>query len=209
MRASLFLVPIAMLWACGSSSSPAHSNTGEDGGGSGDDGGFVYNAPDSGVNFTEGGAKMLYQIGEQCMHSSDCISGGCNHIDEGFPGGLCVADCSVSRSTGMPRPCPTGSSCTILNADSPTCYKSCNSDSDCRTAEMYHCLDIGAALTQTGSSKICYPTTLMPNCNFDTDCPPSTPHCTVPADAGLDAIAPTDDAGNSNLPQPGVGTCGP
>jgi hypothetical protein len=196
-----------MLWGCGSSSSPANSSSSSSGGGSGgsgDDGGFVYNAPDSGVNFTDGGSKQLYPIGEMCVHSSDCVSNSCQHADNGFPNGYCAGDCSVSFSTMMPRPCPSGASCTILNADSPTCYKTCTSDSDCRTSEMYHCLDIGAALTQTGSSKICYPM-MAPNCNYDTDCPPTTPHCTVPSDAGLPE-AGTSDGGD--LPQPGVGTCG-
>ncbi len=207
MRASLWnIVPIALLWACGSSSKPSESS-GNDGGGSGDDGGIVYIAPDSSVMFNDGGAKQLYQLGQQCMHGSDCITQSCNHDDEGFPNGYCVADCSMRR--GMAQPCPTGSSCTTINADSPTCYKTCTSDSDCRASEGYGCVDIGTALVQTGGQKICYPTSLMFNCNVDTDCPPSAPHCTLPADAGPIVLDAGDDGGGNNgPPMPGVGTCG-
>ncbi len=103
--------------------------------------------PDGHVGFGDGNvAKQLYGVGEQCMHSSDCLSNNCDHDTDGFPGGYCVQDCGPGRYG--PQPCPMGTSCTVLNADSPTCYATCTADTDCRTG--YGCLDIGASLTQTG-----------------------------------------------------------
>jgi hypothetical protein len=198
------VVIIAMVAACGAStaspSDAGSSNTDLDG---------AYGVPDGRTHFGDSMSKMLYPVGGQCMHSSDCLSNNCNHDYDGFPGGYCVQDCSVGRYG--PQPCPMGSSCTILNADSPTCYLSCNADTDCRTG--YQCLDIGSALTQTGPSKICWPTGLMTNCNVNSDCPPSMPHCTGgynPAEAGAgdggDSGGGGDDGGP---PMPGVGNCGP
>jgi hypothetical protein len=188
---------IACVAACSSSSSTS------DGGASSEIPDGAYGLPDGNTILGDGAAKMLYPVGQQCMHSSDCLSNNCNHITDGFPGGYCVQDCGMGRYG--PQPCPMGTSCTILNADSPTCYLDCMSDTDCRMG--YICLDIGAALTQTGGTKVCYPMGLPPNCNFNSDCPPSMPHCTGgynPAEAGV------GDAGDDGGPQmPGMGNCGP
>jgi hypothetical protein len=191
---------ITCAFACSSSSSPSTQ-----GGSTITDASF--STPDGRVIFGDSAAKMLYQVGEQCMHSSDCVSNNCNHDTDGFPGGYCVADCGQGRYG--PQPCPTGTSCTVLNADSPTCYKSCSADTDCRMG--YSCLDIGAALTQTGGSKICWPMGLPPNCNANADCPPSMPTCTGgynPAEAGVGEGGAGDDGGGGP-PMPGMGNCGP
>lgn len=161
--------------------------------------------PDGRVSLGGDGAvaKMLYGVGEQCVHSSDCMSNNCNHDSDGFPGGYCVQDCGPGRYG--PQPCPMGSSCTILNADTPTCYATCTSNTDCRTG--YTCLDIGAKLTQSGGSMVCWPQMTPPNCNVDADCPPSMPHCTGGYNA---AEAGAGDGGDDGgPPMPGQGNCGP
>jgi hypothetical protein len=186
--------------ACSSSSSPGGTGSQEITDAS-------FSIPDGRVILGDSAAKQLYGVGQQCMHSSDCLSGNCNHDTDGFPGGYCVQDCGVGRYG--PQPCPMGTSCTIINADSPTCYTTCSADTDCRMG--YVCLDIGSALTQTGGSKICYPQGLPTNCNANSDCPPSMPTCTGgwnPAEAGAgDGGGPGGDDGGP--PMPGVGNCGP
>ena len=221
MRASWFkLIPIALLWACGSSTaSPPPAN---DASASGTGDGAIV-LPDGHVMFNESGSKMLYPVGGICMRNSDCLSGNCNRDTDGFPMGYCVADCGVGRYG--PQPCEPTASCTILNADTPTCYLTCSSAADCRSG--YTCLNLGASLVTSGGQSVCYPTGLPPNCNFNSDCPPSMPHCTggwFPPEAGAPSEAGAGEAGageggasdsgggggdDGGPPQPGMGNCGP
>ncbi len=156
------------------------------------------------------GALALALVGDPCGSDNNCITGNCNQSDmTGFTNGYCTYDCRPGRMG-----CPVKTSCIALNGDTPICYKSCTSDSDCRTAEGYVCLDVGAPLVVTGTQKVCYPSAAGAlNCNYDSDCPPSVPHCTgglglpSPPDAGVDDSG--DAAPQMRVPQPGNGTCGP
>ncbi|MDP9037443.1 MAG: hypothetical protein M3O50_21810 [Myxococcota bacterium] len=159
---------------------------------------------------TEGGALALSLVGDPCTQDNTCVTGSCNAPDmTGFTNGYCTYDCRPGRLA-----CPVKTSCIALNGDTPFCYKNCTSDTDCRTADGYICLDVGAPLVLTGQQKVCYPGTAAAlNCNYDTDCPPSFPHCTGGTGFMSQPDAGVDDAGRvirpSTFAQPGNGTCGP
>jgi hypothetical protein len=223
-------ISLILAWcALGCSSSSPAPAAADDAGGTNGDLDSSYSRPDGRITFGEGGARTLYGVGEQCMHGADCLAGGCNQDADGFPGGYCVGDCG--GRFGGPVMCPANATCTTINADTPTCYKTCSSDADCRVSEGYYCLDVGAMLVMSGGEKICYPKATPPNCNFNQDCPPSLPTCTggyVPPEAGAAEAGMTSDdggfggggfgagdggrggrGGRGGPPRPGMGTCGP
>jgi hypothetical protein len=100
-------------------------------------------------------------------------------IDD-YPGGYCNVDPCTAVD-----PCPIGSSCVQLNGENGQCFKDCASDSDCRTAEGYFCLDMtadsqrGVLWLSGGSKKVCSRSQLTcpasPN-----DCPSAFPNCVLP-----------------------------
>ncbi|HEX9578979.1 MAG TPA: hypothetical protein VF993_14595, partial [Myxococcales bacterium] len=65
-------------------------------------------------------------IGGACKTDSDC-SGSltCKTDANGYPGGLCTADCSS-------KACTSGNLCTQLSTET-ICLQSCSKDADCRT----------------------------------------------------------------------------
>jgi hypothetical protein len=195
MRASwLSMISVCCGVACSSSAALPPANDA----GAGDES----RHPGPRVPLSGDGAPQIAFVGQPCMNDLDCFGNGCSVAVDGFPGGYCLADC---RMTG--HICPMEASCVALNADTPACYRSCVLDSDCRMSEGYRCLDVGTAILMTGAPKICYPSTVHLACNFNTDCPPSVPHCA----GGWMSIygdASVNDSGASP-PMPGGGTCAP
>jgi hypothetical protein len=65
-------------------------------------------------------------VGGACKTDSDC-SGSltCKTDANGYPGGLCTADCSS-------KACTTGNLCTTVSGQS-ICLQACSKDTDCRT----------------------------------------------------------------------------
>jgi hypothetical protein len=104
------------------------------------DSGTIMPRPDSGPRPDTGGMVMPGDgtVGSSCMDASDCTEGSmpsCQMSFMGFvdfPGGYCTAQCSATVM------CPAGSEC-IMFSGMGFCGKTCTMDSECRTAEGYHC----------------------------------------------------------------------
>ena len=76
-------------------------------------------------------------VGAACTATTECGSdprASCFTAGEGYPGGYCSMEpCDATQT------CPSGSNCVSIGSESPACFKSCASDSDCRKAEGYIC----------------------------------------------------------------------
>jgi hypothetical protein len=77
-------------------------------------------------------------VGSPCSTTIDCGSDprtACNtEAGDGFPGGYCgMEPCDDVQV------CPAGSTCVSQPHETPGCWKSCSSDSECRTSEGYVC----------------------------------------------------------------------
>jgi hypothetical protein len=108
-----------------------------------------------------------------------------------FPGGYCNVDPCTAAADHL---CPIGSSCVELEGENGQCFKNCATDSDCRTAMGYFCLDMtpddhpGGLWISGTSRKICSRTGLT--CGISArDCPAVIPHCLYP-NGGGDAYLP-------------------
>jgi hypothetical protein len=89
--------------------------------------------------------------------------------NEGFPGGYCSVDpCSATS------PCAVGASCAGLSGFPPTCWKNCNSVTDCRSPG-YECLTVDPFWVSGASHKVCYLADYP--CSINKDCPASKPTC--------------------------------
>jgi hypothetical protein len=120
-----------------------------------------------------------------------------------FPGGYCNVDPCTDTVGHL---CPLGSSCVELNGENGQCFENCSSDSDCRTAQGYFCLDMsgdtadGGLWLSGGSKKICSRGILT--CPLSPhDCPSARPHCVLPDDGGLAYV----DAGSADAAGPDAG----
>lgn len=120
-------------------------------------------------------------VGDSCTTDADC-GAGATCLTDGFPGGLCTAECSGSVA------CPDGSLCASLAADASTAYcaVSCNSDADCRNG--YTCNSIGVCNPPTGGSTET-DTGTSTDGGADTT-PPSAPNIGAPCTAATECAAP-------------------
>lgn len=77
-------------------------------------------------------------VGAPCASTVDCGSNernACNNeIGDGFPGGYCTMEPCNDVEV-----CAPGSTCVAMPFETPACFKSCSTDSDCRTSEGYVC----------------------------------------------------------------------
>ncbi len=78
------------------------------------------------------------KIGTACNSTVDCGSdsrAACNtEAGDNYPGGYCgMEPCDDVQV------CPAGATCVSLGGETPGCFQSCASDTDCRQAEGYVC----------------------------------------------------------------------
>lgn len=75
-----------------------------------------------------------------------------------FPGGYCSASCQANIECGAGAECPVAESLKAfpipnLGSFIPSdCYKTCQTDADCRMGDKYRCSTIVAALTPAGGT---------------------------------------------------------
>ncbi len=78
------------------------------------------------------------RVGESCATTIDCggdSRGACNNeAGDGYPGGYCgMEPCNDVQV------CSPGATCVSQPFETPACYKSCETDDDCRKKEGYVC----------------------------------------------------------------------
>jgi hypothetical protein len=164
-------------------------------------------------------------VGDPCQATDPAACGtdqNASCLDEkidDFPKGYCNVDPCTNVVGYL---CPIGSSCAELNGENGQCFKNCASDSDCRTADGYFCLDMrgdardGGLWLSGGSKKVCSRAVLT--CpNSPTDCPAARPHCVLPDDGGtayveagaIDATTASDAGADAGLVAPPTPICVP
>ena len=78
------------------------------------------------------------KVGEPCTTTASCGSyerDACNNeVGDGYPGGYC----SMEPCDDV-QVCSPGATCVAMPFETPSCFKSCTADSDCRVAEGYVC----------------------------------------------------------------------
>jgi hypothetical protein len=100
-------------------------------------------------------------VGSACATGEDCQTGTCAPSADNLPGGYCtILSCS------MDNPCPVGSTCYALNKSLSLCMAYCDRDTECRSAENYHCQPL-----YTNAINICAPScALTKTCTAGTRC---------------------------------------
>lgn len=150
MMKALLIAATLLLPACSASGSAPHGGNGTGSGGA---------AVDSGAgNAGSGGAATgAGKVGDACKTDSDCSDppgakcfttvGNAQVGTVTFPKGYCSKDCSVgSVGSDGGNSCGTSGGCTDFGSSSgggsitlTMCTAPCKKDSDCRTADGYHC----------------------------------------------------------------------
>jgi hypothetical protein len=127
----------------------------------------------------------LRLVGAACTASSDCQTGTCAPAAGNLPGGYCtILGCN------MDNPCPVGSTCYALNKNLSLCMAYCDRDTQCRSAEDYHCQPL-----YTTALNICAPACdLTKSCSAGTRCNPDSGLCELAqCDVGAPGNACSDE----------------
>jgi hypothetical protein len=128
---------LELLYRCpAGSGAPAHGLGSRCHANSDCDAGQVCDAANAGGTCAPDPARAA--IGTPCATTAECGSdrrSACATASgDGFPGGYC----SMEPCDDI-QVCPPGATCVALGPETPSCFKTCASDADCRTAEGYVC----------------------------------------------------------------------
>jgi hypothetical protein len=127
-----------------------------------DDGGTAppdAGAPDAGTRPDAGTTGR--PVGDPCTAGSQCADGACLNL----PGGYCtMLACSQTSS------CPMGSRCFLIGDTQTACFKTCQSEVECRQQEGYTC----------DADNTCYPAEVAPDGGTTGPCSPTNPTGTCP-----------------------------
>jgi hypothetical protein len=122
------------------------------------------------------------EIGDSCNTSVDCSPAGDRLCDTTQPGGYCTIynceDTTDDEADAAQGACPEEAACVVYaptpsarceepEGDAPYqrtfCMLRCENDTDCRTEDGYHCIDVAAAGTYQWHAIVIHPEGSNPN----------------------------------------------
>jgi hypothetical protein len=127
------------------------------------------------------GSALPRKAGAACVSDGDCDSAYClNQADQGFPKGVCSADC-----TGNSGQCGTTGVCIVPSdpAAASVCLQKCSNNFDCRG-------DYFCSTVKGSADNVCLPRcTAVPMCSAPQVCDQYSGDCVAPGAAGSTTIS--------------------